>query len=268
MTLKKMLEDYPLYRKFQTEVPESLDNLHMPAIHAFCENEKSSQTFNSVRAFYEKQLRGDNQPAKNQVLHVEYVCTSCKAYSRHFLIQTDVAGKWVLKAGQVPPWDVSLDLVLEKSLGDASSFYKRALICESQAYGIGAFAYYRRIVEEIIDSLLEDISDLIPMDERSIYLEALEQAKKTRVTQEKIELVRDLLPSILRPDGHNPLAVLHDTLSQGIHRESDETCMELAQTTREVLVFLVNQVSATKRAGSSFTESMRKLLDRKKDKGA
>ena len=70
------------------------------------------------------------------------------------------------------------------------------------------------------------------------YLEALERTKKTTVTQEKIDLVKDLLPPILRPDGMNPLSTLHSTLSEGLHQESDERCIELAAEVRETLEFV------------------------------
>lgn len=148
-------------------------------------------------------------------------------------------------------------------LGDHADYYKKGLICESQSYGIGAFSYYRRVVEEIIDELLNEIADLMTGEERDRYLEALEQTKKTKITHDKIDLVKDLLPPILRPNEMNPLSVLHDVLSQGLHRESDEHCIELAMTVREALVFLVNQVAASRAAAASFTESMRKLLDRR-----
>jgi hypothetical protein len=137
------------------------------------------------------------------------------------------------------------------------------LVCESQSYGIGAFAYYRRIVEEIINELLDEITDLIPEAEKPAYEEALAKAKETRVTQDKIDLVKDLLPPILRPDGMNPLGVLHSALSEGLHGQTDEHCLELAEQLRQVLVFLVNQVSATRTAAKSFTASMRTLLDKK-----
>ena len=61
----------------------------------------------------------------------------------------------------------------------------------------------------------------------------------------------------------NPLSTLHGVLSEGLHQETDERCIELAMTIREVLVFLVNQVVATKASSSRFTESMRRLLDRR-----
>jgi hypothetical protein len=129
-------------------------------------------------------------------------------------------------------------------------------------------SYYRRIVEEVIDELLDEISDLLSGDDLSNYKEALEKTKNTIVTAEKIELVKDLLPTILRPNGVNPLSLLHSVLSQGLHAESDDACLDLAQQCREVLVFLVDQVRASKETAKSFTSNMKKLLDKKSEKNA
>ena len=168
-----------------------------------------------------------------------------------------------MKVGQDPAWEISPDKNLASVLGSRIDNYKKGLVCESQAYGIGAFAYYRRIVEESIDELLEGIQSILGGEELEKYSKALEQVKKTPITKDKIELVKDLLPPILRPDGMNPLSTLHSLLSIGIHQETDEKCIEMAATIREVLVFLVNQISVTKTSGKNFTESMRKLLDAK-----
>ncbi|MGA2853350.1 MAG: hypothetical protein ABSE90_04395, partial [Verrucomicrobiota bacterium] len=135
--------------------------------------------------------------------------------------------------------------------------------CESQGYGIGAYAYYRRIVETIIDQLLESVMDLVPDVDKPRYLAALQKTKQTIVAKEKIELVKDLLPEILRPSGQNPLGLLHDFLSGGLHIGSEEECLENAQQIREVLVFLVNQIIRSQSSSKQFTESMKKLLDKK-----
>ncbi len=155
---------------------------------------------------------------------------------------------------------------IEKLLGEHSGFYRKGLICESQGYGIGAFGYYRRIVEEIIDGLLDEIAELLTESELLEYQDALAKTKETTVTQEKIDLVKDLLPPILRPEGMNPLSALHSALSEGLHAESDEECLEYAENCREILIFLVNQVAASKAASKGFTDSMRKLLEKKSKK--
>ena len=121
----------------------------------------------------------------------------------------------------------------------------------------------RRIVEEVIDSLLTDVSSLLDTEQRQIYEEALSSVKSTRITSEKIELVQDLLPPVLRPDNMNPLALLHGVLSEGLHAESDERCLALAVEVREILVFLAFQVAESKLAARSFTTRMHSLLDKK-----
>jgi hypothetical protein len=197
------------------------------------------------------------------MFRLRYVCTHCEDFERVFFVKAGPNGKWLMKVGQFPAWDIEGDPNIERLLGPRSDYYSKGLICESQSYGIGAFGYYRRIVEEIIDELLDEISCLLVDAELAKYQEALQQTKRTVGAQEKIDLVKDLLPPILRPNGMNPLATLHSALSEGLHADSDEACLEYAGTCREVLVFLVTQVAATGAASRSFTESMRKLLERK-----
>ena len=104
---------------------------------------------------------------------------------------------------------------------------------------------------------------MIDSKNKDTYLVALEATKRTRVTQEKIDLIKDLLPSILRPNGMNPLGVLHSELSEGLHAESDETCLENASHIKDILVFLIIQIIASKQAAKQFTYSMQALLQKK-----
>jgi hypothetical protein len=215
MPNKEFLENYPLYRKFKMDFPDDLSLLPKPAIHMPCLLCGSEQTFNAHN--YIGLFQHTNAPVFGHVVHAVYVCTSCRKFMRNFLLKFDLEGKYVIKVGQEPPWDITPDRNLEKILGQHAYFYKKGLICESQGYGIGAFSYYRRIVDEIIDELLSGISDLLSDVELTKYQKALEKTKNTTVTQDKIELVKDLLPPILRPNGINPLDALHTTLSKGLH---------------------------------------------------
>jgi len=223
MPSKEFIEQYPLYKKFATHVPSTMDGLLKVAINMVCENCKSSQTFRMTNNYFEL-TNTSNERCAGAVVRASYVCSHCQSFSRVFFVQIDSELKWLMKVGQFPAWDIVGDANIERLLGKHSEYYKRGLICESQGYGIGAFGYYRRIVEEIIDGLLEEVSHLLAGPELAKYQEALEKTKKTTVTQEKIELVKDLLPPILRPDDMNPLAALHSALSEGLHAESDESC--------------------------------------------
>lgn len=157
-----------------------------------------------------------------------------------------------------------MDKDLEKLLGAHAYFYKNGLTCESQGYGIGAYAYFRRITEDVIGSLLDSIPDLIEPSEQERYKTALEATKKEKRADKKIALVKDLLPSSLRPDGMNPLNILHSALSKGLHGKTDEECMEQAERIRESLVFLVEQILRAKEGSKKFTANMKKLLEKGK----
>lgn len=282
MPIKNFLEEYPLYRKYETdwEFDQNYQNTFIkwedvpkPSIHMFCAICDSDQTFNMEGQYYNSTFQ-QSQPIHGQVKEVRYICSGCTQGLRIFLVSflytsPDGSGnsKVLLeKVGQIPSWSTAMDPELENILGDHSILYKKGLINESQGYGIGAHAYFRRIVEHVIDELLNSIYELVAAEEKEEYKEALDKTKETRVTQEKIDLVKDLLPSSLKPDNINPLSVIHSALSQGLHDLSDEECMEQAELIRNSLVFLINQIIRTRSSAQIFTDSMRKLLVKKSKK--
>jgi len=265
MPNKEFLEEYPLYRKFIVELPATLDKLPKQAIHMHCQLCSSEQTFNMVNEYYDL-FEFMNTRSKNTNVRLVYLCQSCQAFSRHFYVYLSNDLDYIYKVGQYPAWEIKIDKNLEKVLGKHASNFKKGIVCESQGYGIGAFAYYRRITEEIIDDLLDSIFDLIEESGKEEYKTALEKTKKTRVTQDKIDLIKDLLPTILRPDGMNPLGVLHSELSEGMHANSDQECLEFATHIREILTFLVNQIIQSKESAKQFTSSMKSILEKKSKK--
>ncbi len=53
---------------------------------------------------------------------------------------------------------------------------------------------------------------------------------------------------------------------EGLHAKSDDDCLSYAETCRKILVFLVNQVTASKARSKEFTEGMKTLLAKKSKK--
>ena len=109
---------------------------------------------------------------------------------------------------------------------------------------------------------------LLDAEAQARYAEALEKTKATTIAQEKIALVKDLLPETLRPNGVNPLDVLYDALSSGLHSESDELCLELAGAVRESLVYLVAELKRAGETRQRFTDGMRRFLEKRAKRGA
>ena len=261
---KDFLENYSLFRKLNLLIPDTLDKLPKPPINMVCLKCDSIQTFNVVSNYTEiNGFNYSNPQIAGRNLRFQYQCQACKSFKRDFIFFVSQERDYLYKTGQYPEWEIKMDKNLELILGKHAKTFRKGLVCESQGYGIGAFAYYRRITEEIIDELLDSITDLIDKNNLEEYKTALEATKKTRVTQEKIDLIKDLLPEILKPNGVNPLGILHSELSEGLHANTDEACLENATHVKDILTFLINQIIQSKEASKQFTNSMKSLLEKK-----
>lgn len=280
MLNKTFFETYPLYRKFLLELAyhsDSITDIDTPAINMPCRKCELVQTFNRNNELWEvhavNQASANNKDVWDTTIRVRYVCSACDDYEYLFYINFVKTGQskkdennnvgYVWKVGQVPAWEINVDKNLSDALGEKIDLYKRGLTCESQGYGIGAFAYYRRVVEEVINDLLKLIEELLEGEDKKKYHEAYLKTVSAKNTENKIELVQDLLPITLRPEGFNPLAAIHSSLSEGLHSQTDDRCLELASTIREVLEYLINQVIKNKQDSTKFTDSMKKLLGKK-----
>lgn len=267
MINKEFIEEYSLFRKFKpVKIESDLRHWDLIPINMHCEKCHSMQTFNMTNQYFHDGYQKNDIEASDRVLDLRFLCEACKSFERRFFIHINAALDTMYKVGQYPEWEIKMDKNLEKTLNKHASTFRKGLVCESQGYGIGSFSYYRRITEEIIDELLESISDLIEEEHKAEYQVALEKAKSTRVTQEKIDLVKDLLPSILKPNGMNPLGVLHSELSEGLHAATDEACLDNANHIKSILTYLINQIIQSKESAKTFTSSMKSLLDKKAGK--
>jgi len=289
MPNKLFLEEYSLYRKLEIDIEPvhsgaygyfgtTLERLPKPAINMHCDFCRSMQTFNMINNYWDDdKLSHASSGPIGITFRLKYLCASCGKKLILFYVEfgqtatmsgkNEVFSYWVRKVGQNPPWEINVDKKMQSMLGVSSALYKKGLVSESQNYGIGAYAYYRRIVEDIIGTLLVSISELIENEKDKVkYTAALEQTKKEKNAEDKIKLIKDLLPVSLRPDDINPLEVIYSSLSEGLHGKTDEECLELADSIKKALSFLVDQLLSQKQSKKDFTESMKKLLDRKNEK--
>lgn len=261
MPEKEFLEKAPLYSKLKIESIIRYEDIPKPAVHMFCENCKSEQTFQMINRY---KWDEPDYMAVQKIFETFslYECAAC-GWHRAFLLHFDIINSKVMKIGQYPSWSININKELAKVLGEDEKIYKNGLICESQGYGIGAYAYYRRIIESIIDLLLDMIPDLLNAEDKETYEMVLAKTKHEINASDKIALVKDLLPPSLRPGGANPLSILHQTLSEGLHAKTDDECLELAGNVRLVLTYLVEQIAISRESNKRFTEGMKKLLGRK-----
>lgn len=266
--MAEFLERWAPLRRYRKPVSDELGNMARPAIHMSCAHCESEQTFINLGSQSRDGSRSELYEWVDDpfdVMLAKYLCAGCQEFGRLFVLESGKADgkRFIRKIGQKPDWEVTLDTQLAKVLGTRESLFRRGVDCESSSYGVGAFAYYRRVVEEILDDLLAMIPPLLDGEAKVKYVTALQRITGTTVAQDKIALVKDLLPASLRRGGINPLDVLHDALSKGLHAKTDEECLDSAGAAREALVYLGVELTHADEAQKQFTDGMRRLLEKR-----
>ena len=152
------------------------------------------------------------------------------------------------KMGQWPAWSIRPDPALEKALTpEDRELYRKALMNMSAGYGLGALAYFQRIVENETTRLLDVVAELARDEEDAEKLEALELAKKGHNADERLRLAAEATPASLRVGGVNPIKALYGMMSAGVHAGSEDECNDLAARLRATFEYIfrhIRQVTA------------------------
>jgi hypothetical protein len=133
----------------------------------------------------------------------------------------------------------------------------------SQALGIGAFAYYRRVVENQKGRIVNQIESVASrLGASKEILSRFQKAASETQFSRAIDDVKDCIPQSLLIRGHNPLTLLHTALSEGIHAQSDAECLEIASSIRIVLTELAERISLALKDEAELTNAVSRLLHR------
>ena len=129
-------------------------------------------------------------------------------------------------------------------------------MCMSQGYGLGAVAYFRRVIENEVVALLDLVEDAAKADGDEEALDAVRGARESHVAEEKLRLVAEHVPRGLRPSGVNPLAVLYGGFSRGIHALSDEECLAVALELRTAFDFVFKNLRQVVREAKEYASQI------------
>lgn len=246
--------------------------LLIPDLHLHC----SSDVCNGVRVF-ECDVGRKNFPGTcSASLFLKYVCKNCGKTRKEYalLIKSNVistnipnsTGKSIafklsaMKFGEFPPLGPVSSRKLEKLIGDDHELFKLGLRAEGSGMGIGAFAYYRRVVENQRTKLFNKL--ILAAERLKCELELIQKLKDDRDNwrfSNSLASLKSALPDSLRIQGHNPIALLHNALSHKIHNESDEQCLELAMDIRQVLTFVAEQLDSILKDQSELEKAVGRL---------
>jgi hypothetical protein len=176
-----------------------------------------------------------------------YTCKNCGESKQHytFIWQEAEDHNIFMKVGQYPPLSIEPSPEMEKALGpEDSELYKKGLIEFQFGHGIGAVAYFRRVLENKINALLDLIAEAARNENvANEDIEKLEAVKKSHRVEDKIDVASEALPDRLKPGGHNPFDKLYKPLSAGLHGEPDGECLTIFSEARFVFEFLFKNLT-------------------------
>lgn len=245
--IKEFLETAPLYSWREFKKPDvNRSSLWINEIDGYCE------TCDQNRPFQDLSSRGGGAGMAPVVLKTgvsgfQFTCVSCRTKSKTFLIQQVVDDESIKfqKYGELPRKGLDKDRNLQRFFKEDRDNFEKATICLSHGYGIGAFAYFRRVIENNIVLLLDLLTEDAQATEGSeAILTAIAELRKESPMSRKIEIANNALPNYLKPDGLNPLGKLYQVLSEGVHAYSDEECLNKANAAKECIAFLIGELSS------------------------
>jgi hypothetical protein len=217
-------------------------HLETPPLLLHC----AEEACNGLRIFRAPEDQNTRIPGN---LFIKYLCSNClkgtKLYAIHARPGSQGAAHGVCyKYGELPVFGPPTPTRLLRLFGADREIFLRGRRCENQGLGIGAFVYYRRVVESHKNQILDEIIRVAQKIGASAELLAtLERAKEEIQFSKAMAATKDAIPQMLLIEGQNPLTLLHSALSIGLHDKSDEECLEIAQSVRAVLVELADRIS-------------------------
>ncbi len=176
-----------------------------------------------------------------------YECRNCGLSQQYyqFIRQENEHSNIFVKAGQWPPLSIEASPELAKALGEENAkLFRKGLFDFNFGHGIGAVAYFRRVLENKINALLDLIVEAAQNAKAEIAeITEIEKIKKSHRVEDRIDIASKILPRSLKPGGHNPLDKLYAPLSAGLHGESDDECLRIFSEARFVFEYLFKNLT-------------------------
>jgi hypothetical protein len=200
-----------------------------------------------------------------------YWCRNCGKYSKIFSLAVRLIDENLVEAykfGELPHFGPPIPARVLRLIQPNRELFLSGRRCENQGLGIGAFTYYRRVVENqwtrLVDEIIK-VGKAIDAPEPSI--KALEGSRDEKQFSKAVKNLKEAIPAALLINGHNPLILLHGALSQGVHNLSDEDCLVLATSIRVVLVELAEKLGQALKDEKELSEAVTRLLQTQSGKG-
>ena len=157
ITLQEFFETIPPGKpvNIRSLIRESNYELNTPLLHLYCQN----GSCDGIRLFGPTNTHTlpKNGPVDK---FVTYICRNCRNYTKTYSVMFDHEDSnngRAYKYGEMPPFGPHTPPRLNKLIGEDRGLFFKGRRSESQGLGIGAFSYYRRVVENEKNRILDEI---------------------------------------------------------------------------------------------------------------
>lgn len=246
------------YKDSNDSNPRSAELL-LPVLSLDC----NSEICNGVRLFDgESNKRFFLEEGADYIFN--YTCRHCqKIYKKYVCIifvddLEDIAV--IIKIGEWPSFGQRLPAKLITLLRQDKDLLFKGKRCEDQGMGIGAFSYYRRVVEHQKNRIIDEIIRVAQKTQNNDIIPLLKDAKKQTSFSSSVKAIKDAIPSSVRIDNHNPLTLLHKALSKGMHVETDSVCLDSAQSIRVILTKMLENIDHALKDEQEVKQAIGRLL--------
>jgi hypothetical protein len=240
--------------------------LNSPQIHLFCP-EDTCNGYMFFTSTSDRPYLAENEWKFN---YLTYYCRNCQRYWKTFslaVMRTDNQMAEAFKFGELPNFGPPVPPRVLRLIQPDRELFLCGRRCENQSLGIGAFAYYRRVVENqwtrLVDEIIK-VAKAIKAPEPTIA--ALHSVRSEQQFSKAVKSLKDAIPPALLINGHNPLVLLHSALSQGVHDLSDDECLTLATSIRVILFEFAEKLGQALKDEKELTDAVSRLLQAKAKK--
>lgn len=279
--MRDFLTDYPLYRPYLLVENYNSNNSNYTTPHDFigqtfdyfCGKENCIKTFElSIdNSEYFGYLDGSEIPKENfidgklnYIFKTIGVCKSCNEYKIYALLNVfsnnEISKKryssvtrqissekqgtniFIQKIGFFPEIKVLPDKTVSKYFdSESNNLYFKGINALNQNFGIGSFAYFRRIIEKELLNIIESIEKL-PDSHSSEIQKLLEKHRENPKISTIYENIFQHLPYSLKVLGDNPIKLLYNQTSEGLHNLSETDCLDRAKKINQLLDFVIKKI--------------------------
>ena len=241
--------------------------MRFPEIQLHCDHERCNGA-RFFRCISDEEIR--LHPKGFEFFYLTYRCSNCQENEKVFSLAAKVfevgapAGE-CYKFGELPTFGPPVSPKLIKLIGPDREEFLKGRRCENQGLGVGSFIYYRRVVENQKNRILEQIlkvSEKIGTPDEN--LDKLKAAIHETQFSKAMDLAKPAIPESLLINGHNPISLLHSALSEGVHALSDEECLDIAGSVRVVLGELSERLSQALKDEAEVARALSHLMNRNK----